>query len=70
VRDFLYSICHIVINRYKEKGPDIFKFESKEKIEQVVSSNKERHKLNKLRPFATIDEKVKWHIDHIANCKC
>ena len=37
---------------------------------EIPLNNKEWHKLNRLIPFATIDEKVKRHIDHVANCKC
>ena len=36
----------------------------------IPDHNKERHKLNKLRSFATIDEKITWNLNHIANCKC
>ena len=36
----------------------------------IPDNNKERHKLNKLRPFATMDEKITWNLNHIANCKC
>ena len=41
------------------------------KVEVVIPlNNKEWHKANKLKAFASIDEKVKWHIDHVVNCKC
>ncbi len=36
----------------------------------IPDNNKERHKLNKLRPFATMDEKITWNLNHIVNCKC
>jgi len=42
----------------------------KEATPPIPLNNKEWHKSNRLRPFASIDEKVKWHIDHVANCKC
>ena len=66
LRDFLYKVCYIVVNKYKENGPEIFTQKPKEEIR----INKEWHNFNKLRSFASLDEKVKRHIDHIANCKC
>ena len=36
----------------------------------IPDHNKERHRLNQLRSFATMDEKITWNLNHIANCKC
>ena len=32
--------------------------------------NKERHLANKMAPKATLNQKIKRHIDHVAHCKC
>jgi hypothetical protein len=49
--------------------------EKKAKIRTQIESsksklNKERHLANKMPAKATMDQKVKRHIDHVANCKC
>lgn len=46
------------------------KYDNKPIEKPKPERNKEWHKENKLRSFATLDEKVKWHIDHVANCPC
>ena len=43
----------------------------KEEIKPTISPhNKDRHRLNKLRLFATMDEKITRNLNHVANCKC
>ena len=77
VKDFfdLYNSIFTAVENYHIKywfgDKPIIKEVAKPKVEPIIpSNNKERHKLNKLKPFATMDDKVKWHIDHVANCKC
>ena len=69
----LYNSVFVAVKTYHERywfSDDKIIEEKKTHIPVIPQNNKEWHKLNKLRSFATIDEKVKWHIDHVANCKC
>lgn len=74
IKDFLdlYNSIFVAVKNYHIK----YDLNSNNPIPKEVvkptipANNKERHKLNKLKPFATLDEKVKRHIDHVANCKC
>lgn len=68
--DLFYSVFTSVKNYHTKYGFSDEPVIEKEVKQQISLNNKVRHKLNKLRPFASIDEKVKWHIDHVANCKC
>lgn len=68
--DLFYSVFVSVKNYPTKYGFSDESVIEKEVKPQILLNNRERHKLNKLRPFATINEKVKWHIDHVANCKC
>lgn len=40
------------------------------KTQSVPVLNRERHQSNKMPLKATMDQKIKWHIDHVAHCKC
>jgi hypothetical protein len=32
--------------------------------------NKEWHLANKMPKKASLDERIKWHVEHARNCKC
>lgn len=73
IKDFLdlYNSIFVAVKNYHIKYELNSKPLSKEIVKPTIpANNKERHKLNKLKSFATLDEKVKRHIDHVANCKC
>lgn len=66
--DQLYKFCHIIIDWHdKHPGED---FLSKKSIAPESNLNKERHLSNKMLPKATLDQKIKRHIEHVAHCKC
>ena len=76
IKDFLdlWNSIAMSLKNYHEKywfdNTKTIKEETKSQVREIPQNNKERHKLNRLRSFATLDEKVKRHIDHVANCKC
>ncbi|RZA24661.1 MAG: hypothetical protein EOP02_13245 [Proteobacteria bacterium] len=35
-----------------------------------MSINREWHALHKLAPDASIEERLHWHLQHAANCRC
>lgn len=66
--DYMYFVCDFAINRHKNHpGED---FLNRKSTEPASKLNKERHLDNKMPPKATLDQKIKWHIEHIAHCKC
>ena len=68
--DLMNSVFVAVQNYHTKYGFDDKEVVNEEIKPQISSNNKEWHKINKLKTFASLDEKVKWHIDHVANCKC
>ena len=35
-----------------------------------MALNKEWHRLNRMPPQATRDQRIKWHAEHAAKCSC
>jgi hypothetical protein len=35
-----------------------------------VNINKEWHEENRMPPKATIEERIRWHAEHVKNCPC
>ncbi len=35
-----------------------------------MNINKDWHLANKMPKNATLDQRIKWHMDHAANCTC
>lgn len=67
--DYMYFICDFSI-RWHEEHPGE-SFSDRKKIEfGKPKINKEWHQDNKMPIKATLDQKIKWHIDHVAHCKC
>lgn len=66
----LWSLASYMIDMYYQGKLD--HIGKKDALEQKIENpyNKERHEKNKLPKKATLDERVKWHIAHVANCKC
>lgn len=60
--------CHLILD-FIENHPDVdFTQPAPKKTESKL--NKERHLANKLPLKATLDQKIKRHIEHVACCKC
>jgi len=64
---FFSKLSHIVIDEYT-KDPKAYM----KKLNDIKKSNtnKERHLDNKMPPKATLDQKIKRHIEHATHCKC
>jgi len=73
IKDFLdlYNSVFVAVKNYHIKYELNNQPIKKDPSEpEIPSNNKEWHKANRLKSFAPMDEKVKWHIDHVAHCKC
>lgn len=64
---FFSKLSHVVIDEYTKDPKGYMK-----KLNDIKKSNtnKERHLANKMPPKATLDQKIKRHIEHAKNCKC
>ena len=64
---FFSKLSHVVIDEYTKDPKAYLK-----KLNDIKKSmiNKERHLANKMAPKATLNQKIKRHIDHVAHCKC
>lgn len=68
--NYVYFVLDFAWN-WQEKHP----WETFPKRERKIQDpepvfNKERHISNRMPLKATLDQKIKWHIEHIAHCKC
>jgi hypothetical protein len=69
--DRMYRYCHTIIDWHmKHPGEGFLKWTPKESREPEPSFNKERHLANKMPIKATLDQKIKRHIEHVVHCKC
>ena len=67
----LMNTIYVGVEKYYVECVFGDKKHEKKKEEIIIPlNNKEWHKVNKLKAFASMGDKVKWHIDHVANCKC
>jgi hypothetical protein len=64
---FFSKLSHVMIDEYT-KDPKAYL----NKLNNIKKSmiDKERHLANKMSPKATLDQKIKRHTAHTANCKC
>lgn len=68
VLDYMYFICEFSINWHKNHpGESLLKWIKKE---SEAPFNEEWHKSNSMPMKGTLDQKIKWHIEHVAHCKC
>ncbi len=72
VLDYMYFICDFSVKWHMEHPGESFVNRKKEELDQQkeIKLNKERHLANKMPIKATLDEKIKRHIEHVVHCKC
>lgn len=68
--DQMWSLASYMIDMYMQGKLD--NTGDKKPLEKKIEApyDKERHEKNKLPKKTTLDERVKRHIAHVANCKC
>lgn len=64
---FFSKLSHVVIDEYTKDPKAYIK-----KLNDIKKSNtnKERHLANKMPTNATLDQKIKRHIEHTKHCRC
>jgi len=68
ILDWMYFVCDFAEKRQREHPWESLGKEKPKEPEAKL--NKERHQTNKMPMKANIDQKIKWHIEHVAHCKC
>ena len=69
ILDYMHFICDFSIRWHRDHPGETFSDRKKVEPEEP-KLNKEWHQANKMPIKATLDQKIKRHIDHVAHCKC
>lgn len=67
--DYMYFVCNFAYD-WQMKHPWENRADRKKTKPEEPKLNKERHFANKMPVKATLDQKIKRHIEHVAHCKC
>jgi hypothetical protein len=60
--------CNLILD-FVENHPELDFTQPAAKMTEI-KINKERHLANKMPVKATLDQKIKRHIEHVSHCKC